>query len=76
MLTKLNGKVDVATNGQEALELAKTGAYHVVFMDCNMPIMDGYTATQKIREFDSDLTIFALTADAMPEPAIGVLKQV
>ena len=57
--------IDIANNGQEALELVSRGGkrYDLVLMDINMPVMDGYTATQKIREagFD-DLPIVALSA--------------
>ena len=58
-------KIDIANNGQEALELITQGnrKYDLVLMDINMPVMDGYSATQKIREagFD-DLPIVALSA--------------
>ncbi len=64
--------VDIAGDGQKALDrLAEVGAghYHVVLMDLQMPVMDGYTAVQRLRadaQFDT-LPIIAMTAHAMRE---------
>ena len=43
--------VDVANNGQEALDLVKEHSYGLIFMDCSMPIMDGFEATDCIRRY-------------------------
>ena len=53
-----------AVNGVEAVEQVKGNIYDVVFMDVNMPVMDGLEATRKIREFNKDIPIFAVTAKA------------
>ena len=60
-------KVDVAINGAEAVEKVKHNDYDGVLMDCQMPIMDGFEATQQIRQDSrfSDLPILAMTANAM-----------
>ncbi len=56
MLASQGYQVDVANNGEEALELYKksltASPYDLIFMDIQMPIMDGYTASLKIREFE------------------------
>jgi PAS domain S-box-containing protein len=59
--------VSITNNGQEALDAVQTQTFDGVLMDCQMPVMDGYQATRKMRE-DSrfkDLPILAMTANAM-----------
>ncbi len=68
LLKKIGLKnVDIAANGVEAVEKAAEKDYDIVFMDCQMPELDGYQATQKIRESETDkhLPIVAMTANAM-----------
>jgi PAS domain S-box-containing protein len=75
MLKKLGYKADVAGNGREAVEhvsekLNSANAYDLIFMDVQMPIMDGRTATKIIRENSASKIqpwIVALTADALPD---------
>jgi signal transduction histidine kinase/ligand-binding sensor domain-containing protein/CheY-like chemotaxis protein/HPt (histidine-containing phosphotransfer) domain-containing protein len=67
-LEKLGYEVDVVGNGAEAVAAFRTGRYHLILMDCQMPVMDGYQATREIRACEagaSHLPIVALTADAM-----------
>lgn len=59
--------IDTASDGLEAVEKAKNGNYDVVFMDMNMPNLDGTGATQEIRKFNQELYIIALTANAYAE---------
>ncbi|HVG14750.1 MAG TPA: response regulator [Chitinophagaceae bacterium] len=70
VLRKMNVEVLKAYNGQEALDLLAGCEPDVIFMDVNMPVMDGYTATRMIRKIEnkkSRIPIIALTADAMNE---------
>ncbi|GAB3272026.1 hypothetical protein GCM10027347_43460 [Larkinella harenae] len=56
--------VDVAENGQIGLDKFRSGSYDLVLMDLQMPVMDGYTSTQQIRETDTKTPVIALTASA------------
>ncbi|MFT5091582.1 MAG: PAS domain S-box-containing protein [Porticoccaceae bacterium] len=57
--------VETAVNGKLAVDKATTSDYDVILMDMQMPVMDGYTATRKLREYGLDTPIVALTANAM-----------
>ena len=68
MLERLGLRPDVAGNGREAVELCAMLPYALIFMDCEMPEMDGYAATAEIRKrqgSDGRVAIIAMTADAM-----------
>ncbi|MGB9089988.1 MAG: ATP-binding protein [Pseudomonas farsensis] len=69
MLIKLGCQVQIAAQGAEALECLERECFDMVLMDCNMPVMDGYEASRRIRQGGRwpDLPIVALTANAMPE---------
>ncbi len=64
-------KIDVAFNGKEALDKFGKAKYDLILMDVQMPIMDGFKATQKIRELEKSTgthtPIIAVTANAFPE---------
>ena len=64
VLEKIGCTVTLANNGVEALEQMHSTSFDLVLMDCQMPIMDGLTATAKIRETDTKTPIIALTANA------------
>jgi two-component system sensor histidine kinase/response regulator len=72
-LQKLAADVTLANNGAEALERIAETAFDAVLMDCQMPVMDGFTATRSIRAAEalkddgSHLPIIALTANVMSE---------
>lgn len=67
ILTKLGYQVTIALNGKEAVDLVKSHTFDAVLMDCHMPIMDGYEATQFIRTElrNTQLPIIAVTANVM-----------
>ena len=68
MLERLGLRPDVAGNGREAVELCAMLPYDLIFMDCQMPEMDGYTATTEIRKrqgSDVRVAIIAMTAEVM-----------
>jgi PAS domain S-box-containing protein len=71
-LQNLAADVTIANNGAEALERIAAGNFDAVLMDCQMPVMDGFTATKRIRELELSrgarrLPIIALTANVMSE---------
>ena len=70
MIEFLGYSVEVAENGLQACQMASTRKYIMILMDCQMPEMDGYQATIKIREWEkgsgaAHLPIIAVTANAM-----------
>jgi CheY-like chemotaxis protein len=70
MLGKLGYQTGLAKDGKAALELLTTEKFDLVLMDCSMPVLDGYLATQKIRDpatgvKNPQIPIVALTARAM-----------
>jgi len=70
MLQILGCTVDVACDGREAIEAAKTGRYDAILMDLHMPVVDGLAATRAIRAMDGPMSqapIIAMSADVLPE---------
>ena len=72
LLENFDLMVDIANNGQEALSMLmeKEDRYHAILMDCQMPVLDGYSATKLIRSMPEYhlhkfTPIIALTANAM-----------
>ena len=76
LLKKLSCKVDIAIDGREALQKAKDNDYDIVFMDCYMPLMDGFQATQRLRRSpeNEELPIIALTASVAEEDRTRCLE--
>ena len=69
-IQKLVNKIDVANNGQEAVDKFNTSKYDIILMDIQMPVMDGLQATKKIREIEAEkrivpTPIIAITANAL-----------
>ncbi|UCB54623.1 MAG: response regulator [Thiotrichales bacterium] len=70
MLEQSGFKVAVASNGEEVLDAVRKDQYSLVFMDCEMPVLDGFAATRKLRQLERDLDlpqtpVVALTAHAV-----------
>ncbi|NNG64074.1 response regulator, partial [Pseudomonas fragi] len=72
MLGKLNLQPDTACNGEEALKAMKAQRYDLVLMDCEMPVMDGFSATEQLRAWEVShqrirTPVVALTAHILEE---------
>ncbi|EPH5596231.1 TPA: response regulator [Vibrio alginolyticus] len=70
MLEKLGVRVSVANHGEEALQLCDQQPFDLIFMDCQMPVMDGFIATERIRkmgEWGKHVPIIALSANVIKE---------
>ena len=68
MLQRLGFTVEFATDGKKAVDMVAANHYDLVFMDCQMPVMDGYQATEQIRRTeppDRHIIIVAMTANAL-----------
>lgn len=72
MLRRLGFEVDLASNGEEGVYKWENGDYDAIIMDCQMPVLDGYSATAQIRTRERNegsgrhMPIIALTAYALP----------
>jgi signal transduction histidine kinase/DNA-binding response OmpR family regulator len=69
LLSNSGIKIDIANNGLEAVEMFKESKdrYELILMDIQMPILDGYEATKRVRVLDKKIPIIALSANAMKE---------
>lgn len=71
-LKKLGHEVEIAVNGQMAIDMFKVGTYDVILMDIQMPILDGLEATIAIRKYEEEkgldkIKIIAITANTLNE---------
>ena len=69
LLNKLGLDCDIASNGQEALDLFKNNKYNLILLDCQMPVMDGFESASEIRKYENEhnlepISILALTSSA------------
>ena len=78
VIEKLGHTVDIAENGQEAVDRIRLKNYDLIFMDCQMPVMDGYDATRNIRNYEKNqernTPIIAMTANVLPAEKSKCLK--
>ncbi|MCB6183470.1 response regulator [Leeia sp. TBRC 13508] len=65
MLQKMGVTPEIASNGKEAISVATATPFDLIFMDCQMPEMDGFEATQHLRELKLKTPVIALTANSM-----------
>lgn len=78
ILKRWKARVEAAENGEVALQMLKKQYYDLVFMDLQMPVMNGFEATQRIRDGEAGvknqkIPILAMTADALHETRLRVL---
>ena len=70
ILERIGLEADIAGNGEVAIEMVQTKPYDLVFMDMEMPVMDGLDSTKEIKAIEADLSkmpiIIAMTANALP----------
>jgi two-component system sensor histidine kinase/response regulator len=77
VVSRLGYQVNIVANGAQALEALQSTSYSAVLMDCHMPVMDGFEATENIRrrkDTNSTIPIIAMTAGAMPEDRARCLE--
>ena len=73
-LERWGATIDVATNGLEALEKINPAVHHLLLIDLQMPVMDGYEAAVKMRSMGIKLPIIAFTASLLEEVEVQVKK--
>jgi len=80
LLERLGGTATIVDNGERAVQAVQSTRYDIVFMDCQMPVLDGYEATRAIRRWEQQhpdkkpLPIVALTANALASDREACLK--
>ena len=75
LLEGCNIDIQIARNGQQALDMFHPSQHELILMDLQMPVMDGYQATETIRKENAEIPIIALSANALPEQ-VEMTKQV
>ena len=63
--TKIGFRIEIAKNGQEAIDMVQHREYDLILMDWHMPILDGVEATKRIRSLGMEIPIVGVTANAI-----------
>ena len=71
MLEKFQIKCEIAANGLDAVNVYSEKKYDLIFMDCQMPVMDGFESTRRIKQINKDQIIVAITASATKEAGMN-----
>jgi CheY-like chemotaxis protein len=78
LLAPFDLDIDIARDGVEAIDAASRGDFDLILMDVQMPVMDGLTATRRIREMEDAggrrIPIIAMTANVLPEQVARCLE--
>jgi len=75
MLSRLGHTADTAPDGEEALRALERGAYDLVLMDCQMPVLDGFETTRRLRARWGDaFPVLAMTANAFEDDRVACLE--
>lgn len=78
LVASLGGRVQIASNGKEAIDMYQASTFDLILMDCQMPIVDGFEATSQIRKLEAQLQtkvhIIAMTANASESDRLACLE--
>lgn len=73
-LKNMGHEVDIAIDGEDAIEKVKQGSYHMVILDVLMPKKNGLEALKEIKEFDPSIIVLVMTAQANLKDAVETIK--
>jgi len=71
---QLSAKTQIATNGEEALEILRSQKVDILFLDLTMPVLDGVGVLQALKDENINIAVFVISADIQPEMQSKVLE--